>query len=89
MLANDTEPTPPMKTCRHRFHAAGNGTVSKNDQGKLVYTPNAGYTGADTFKYTVSDKAPSPIFMVYRACSVRDGGHTDTAEADRDRRIRQ
>ncbi len=31
------------------------GTVSVNGDGTLHYTPNAGYTGADTISYTVTD----------------------------------
>ncbi len=33
----------------------GNGTVTKNSSGMLVYTPAASYLGADSFAYTVSD----------------------------------
>lgn len=33
----------------------GNGIVTKNSSGMLVYTPAASYLGADSFAYTVSD----------------------------------
>lgn len=32
-----------------------NGTVISNGNGTVTYTPNAGFTGVDTFKYTVAD----------------------------------
>jgi len=35
--------------------AAGHGTVAPGTNGALVYTPTAGYSGTDTFAYTVSD----------------------------------
>src|SRR5262249_6321252 len=34
---------------------AGHGTVVKNSDGTLTYTPAAGYVGADSFTYTVAD----------------------------------
>jgi VCBS repeat-containing protein len=34
---------------------AAHGTVTVNADNTVTYTPNAGYTGADTFQYTVSD----------------------------------
>lgn len=32
------------------------GTLTLDDKGKWVYTPNTGYTGTDTFTITVKDK---------------------------------
>lgn len=43
--------------------AAGNGTTSVNADGTIAYTPDAGFSGTDTFDYTVTD----------------DNGGTDTA----------
>ena len=37
------------------FSQAANGTVVENPDGTLNYTPNAGFVGADSFTYTVSD----------------------------------
>jgi large repetitive protein len=34
---------------------AGNGTVVVNADGTVTYTPNAGFSGSDSFEYTVSD----------------------------------
>ena len=33
----------------------GNGTVTVNADGTFTYTPNSGFTGADTFTYTATD----------------------------------
>lgn len=38
-----------------QFDQGTKGTVSDNGNGTLLYTPNAGETGEDTFTYTVSD----------------------------------
>ncbi len=37
------------------FTQASNGVVTQNPDGSLVYTPNAGFTGVDSFTYTVAD----------------------------------
>jgi hypothetical protein len=37
------------------FTQGSHGTVAKNASGMLVYTPVAGYLGADSFMYTVTD----------------------------------
>ncbi|MBD2123932.1 Ig-like domain-containing protein [Trichocoleus sp. FACHB-262] len=37
------------------FSSATNGTVTKNSEGTLTYTPNANFNGVDTFTYTVDD----------------------------------
>ena len=34
---------------------ASNGTASIDSAGQFTYTPNAGYTGPDSFTYTVTD----------------------------------
>ena len=35
----------------------GNGTVAINDDGTITYTPDAGFTGTDTFDYTICDQS--------------------------------
>ncbi len=37
------------------FTQAANGVVTQNPDGSLVYTPNTGFTGVDSFNYTVAD----------------------------------
>ncbi|TVR80992.1 MAG: T9SS C-terminal target domain-containing protein [Chitinophagaceae bacterium] len=38
-----------------------NGTVTDNGDGTVTYTPNAGFTGTDSFEYTVCDDG-TPVF---------------------------
>jgi hypothetical protein len=35
--------------------APGHGTAANNADGSITYTPAAGFTGTDTFQYTISD----------------------------------
>jgi outer membrane protein OmpA-like peptidoglycan-associated protein len=53
VLANDSDPDGDTLTITGTT-APANGTVSIVN-GEIVYTPNAGFTGTDTFTYTVSD----------------------------------
>ncbi|MEL7497620.1 MAG: Ig-like domain-containing protein [Planctomycetota bacterium] len=53
VLNNDTDPDGDRLTVQS-FGQPSNGVVTNND-GVLTYTPNAGFTGADSFIYTVSD----------------------------------
>jgi hypothetical protein len=54
VLGNDTDPNgDPLSV--QSFTQPTNGTVTQGTDGKLVYTPKAGFTGTDTFTYTVSD----------------------------------
>ncbi|SHK78883.1 Ca2+-binding protein, RTX toxin-related [Roseovarius marisflavi] len=62
VLANDSDPD--GDTLRvDSVGPAGNGTTAINPDGTVAYTPNAGFSGTDTFEYTVTD----------------DNGGTDTA----------
>lgn len=55
VLANDTDiDGDPLSISA--LGSAGHGTVQVQN-GKVLYTPTAGYTGGDTFTYTVSDGA--------------------------------
>ncbi|KKC38903.1 hypothetical protein WH87_08100 [Devosia epidermidihirudinis] len=55
LLANDTDPDGDLLTISG-VSGATNGTVSFNAQTNIVtFTPNAGYTGAAGFTYSVSD----------------------------------
>jgi VCBS repeat-containing protein len=36
--------------------APANGSVTINDDGTVTYTPNAGFSGADSFDYTITDE---------------------------------
>ncbi|MEE9313269.1 MAG: Ig-like domain-containing protein, partial [Rhizobiaceae bacterium] len=54
VLSNDTDPEGDTFTVTDVTNGA-NGTVKILPNGKVEYTPNAGFTGSDTFTYTVTD----------------------------------
>jgi VCBS repeat-containing protein len=58
VLANDTDPNPgqtlTVDTPRP-FSAPTNGTLTLNADGSFTYTPNAGFTGTDSFTYKTTD----------------------------------
>ncbi|MFF5079467.1 beta strand repeat-containing protein [Actinoplanes sp. NPDC000266] len=54
VLANDTDANPGQKLTVTAAGAPAHGTATVVD-GRIRYTPAAGYTGTDTFKYTISD----------------------------------
>lgn len=51
---NDTD-TDGDKLSISSFTQGANGTVTASGGSDLVYTPNAGFTGSDSFTYTISD----------------------------------
>ncbi|WP_170337390.1 tandem-95 repeat protein, partial [Ruegeria arenilitoris] len=54
LLANDSDPNnDPLSL--DSFTQPANGTVADNGDGTLTYTPNTGFTGADSFTYTITD----------------------------------
>ncbi|MEU8815898.1 Ig-like domain-containing protein [Actinoplanes sp. NPDC048796] len=54
VLANDTDPNPGQKLTVTAAGTPAHGTAIVAD-GKIRYTPAAGYTGTDTFTYTIGD----------------------------------
>ena len=56
VLANDNEPGGDPITVRSTTTPA-NGIVTINGDSTLTFTPNASFTGADSFRYTVCDPA--------------------------------
>lgn len=56
VLANDGDPDPdPLTVTAFDATSAITGTVNVATNGAFTYTPPRGYTGADSFAYTVSD----------------------------------
>jgi large repetitive protein len=55
------------------------GDVTLNPDGSFTYTPDANYSGADTFTYTVSDEAGGWHLHGLLGLFRTDRGHTDTA----------
>jgi VCBS repeat-containing protein len=58
LLANDSDPQG-YALSAHLASSAANGTVNLNADGSFTYSPNAGFTGSDSFTYTVSNGALS------------------------------
>jgi hypothetical protein len=54
VLLNDFDPDGDALTATN-FTSASHGTVSLGEVGSFVYTPDAGFTGTDTFTYYISD----------------------------------
>ncbi len=54
VLGNDTDPEKDILTVA-AVGTAAHGTLTINTDGKVKYTPTTGYSGADSFSYTVSD----------------------------------
>jgi hypothetical protein len=54
VLANDTDPDgDPLSL--DSFDQPANGSVTQNTDGTLTYTANSGFSGSDSFTYTISD----------------------------------
>jgi hypothetical protein len=53
VLANDADPDGDTLTITSNSTPANGAATAEN--GKITYTPNAGFTGSDTFTYTVGD----------------------------------
>jgi len=58
VLSNDTDPEGDVLTVVDASEPV-NGTVVINPDGTVTYTPNAGFSGQDTFEYTVEDAGGS------------------------------
>ena len=54
VLSNDTDPENDTLNVT-TFTQGSNGLVTVGSDGELVYTPNDGYSGLDTFTYTISN----------------------------------
>ena len=65
LLANDCDPDDTTGPCNDNLTASGpttstnNGNVTVNADGTFEYNPFPGFTGSDTFTYTVRDKGPN------------------------------
>jgi hypothetical protein len=54
VVANDSDPNGDPLTVTNVTQPA-NGTTTNNGDGTVTYSPNSGFTGTDTFNYTISD----------------------------------
>lgn len=55
VLGNDTDADQGTALTAKLGQDAGNGTLKLNADGSFTYTPNAGFTGTDTFTYKAND----------------------------------
>jgi uncharacterized repeat protein (TIGR01451 family) len=79
VLANDTAPLAPTVTVPA---APANGAALVNGDGTISYTPNAGFTGADSFTYQVCLPAPAAGVCDTATVAVTVGVTTLTAAPD-------
>ncbi|MFL6256369.1 MAG: beta strand repeat-containing protein, partial [Pyrinomonadaceae bacterium] len=67
LLANDCDPDDTTPPCNDNLTASGpttgpaNGQATVNSDGSFSYNPNPGFTGTDSFTYTIRDKGPDGI----------------------------
>src|SRR5688500_3180583 len=67
LLANDCDPDDTTPPCNDNLTASGpttstnNGNVVVNADGTFEYNPFPGFTGSDTFTYTIRDKGPDGL----------------------------
>jgi Bacterial Ig domain/SdrD B-like domain len=64
VLANDSDPDGGQTLTVASATNGTNGTTVVNLDGTITYTPNPGFSGTDTFSYTVSDKCGQATAMV-------------------------
>lgn len=80
VLANDGDPDGDTLTV-NTVSTPGNGTATINTDGTIVYTPNPGFTGVDTFTYEVCDDA-NECDTVVVTVNVRDEAMAPVAVDD-------
>ncbi|MGF6212651.1 IPTL-CTERM sorting domain-containing protein [Comamonas sp. 4034] len=79
--ANDTTSSPPATLAPPTItQPPANGTVTIDGSGKVVYTPNAGFSGTDTFTYQVCVQT-APTQCKTATVSVNVLGVTATADS--------
>jgi hypothetical protein len=78
VLANDSDPNGDPLTVTNLTQPA-NGTAQRNSNNTVTYTPNAGFTGSDSFTYTANDgQADSNVATVTVTVSGGGGGEPRT-----------
>lgn len=64
VLQNDSDPDGGQTIAVASATNGANGTTVVNSDGTITYTPNPGFSGTDTFSYTVSDKCAEATAVV-------------------------
>jgi hypothetical protein len=85
VLSNDTV-DPAYAKSVSAVGSAANGTASLNADGTITYTPNAGFTGTDSYTYTLSDghgsTATATVTVTVYAKAAANGDATSTYAGD-------
>jgi ELWxxDGT repeat protein len=80
VLGNDTDADGSLDPSRVTITSApANGTAAVTSAGGITYTPNAGFSGSDSFSYSVRDRqgrssAPAAVSVSIAAASPSGGG---------------
>ncbi len=88
VLANDIDPDgDTLSIIQVDANSDQGGSVNDNGNGTFTYTPPAGYSGGDSFNYTVSDgrggEAQATVYVTVQAATTTDTDtDTDTDSAD-------
>ncbi|MEB3277878.1 MAG: Ig-like domain-containing protein, partial [Lyngbya sp.] len=87
VLGNDSDPdNDPLEITNFDQTSANGGTIARSDDGQLIYTPPAGFTGNDTFTYTISDGVESDTATV--TVTVEPPANTNPDAVDDERTTR-
>ena len=70
VLANDSDPDGDTLSVAS-YTQPSHGAASLNADGTITYTPNAGYTGSDTFAYTIGDGTGGTAMAAVRITGAR------------------
>ncbi len=81
ILDNDSDPEGDTFTVTSNTDP-GNGTVTVAPNGDIVYTPNSGYTGPDSFTYTITDANGATDMATVYITVTANNGNTTTAVDD-------
>ena len=72
LLANDMDADSDTLTLAIQSGTT-HGTLTIQTDGSLLYQPNAGFSGTDTFYYTLTEGAISPVLSLqWHFCGLRD-----------------
>ncbi|WP_418639027.1 DUF7507 domain-containing protein [Winogradskyella sp.] len=84
ILANDFDPDTDPITITGTTNPS-NGTITVNNNGTITYTPNDGFTGEDTFTYTICDDGnPQLCDTATVTVTVQDTSMANTTNANDD-----
>ncbi|WP_413166581.1 Ig-like domain-containing protein [Capilliphycus salinus ALCB114379] len=81
VLGNDTDPeNDPLSITTFEQNSANGGTVARSENGQLIYTPAANFTGTDTFEYTITDGQDTDTATVTVTVDTRPNTNPDAVD---------